>query len=251
MLYTKVTFSFSFEEDYLQDVFYQGLADLGFDSFMDDTAYIQTALLERQAIQDYAEQMGVGIVGIEDCPDENWNATWEAEHPVEELPDGVRIVPHCAFGAGHHETTGMMIESLLALDLGGKCVLDQGCGTGVLAIYAKKRGAAQVVAVDIDDKSVSNSLENAALNDVSLDVRLGAEVPEGQYDLILANIHRNILLDMMPAFGRTCKPGGGLWMSGFYEDDIQPLETTAKEHGFRLLAIVAKGEWRMMQMRKD
>jgi len=257
MQYTKVTFSYAFEQDYLEDILLQGLGDLGFETFDGMEAYIQTEFFLQEALNQYLFEFNaqygtiVSVVSVEDVPDENWNATWEAEHPMEELPDGVRIVPHCAFGAGHHETTGMMIDALRQTDLTGKTVLDQGCGTGVLGIFAKKRGAAAVVAVDIDDKSVSNTLENAELNDVSLDVRLGSQVPEGQYDLIIANIHRNILLAMMADFGRCIKAGGQLWLSGFYEDDILPLTEAATQHGFALLAKHERGEWRMIELQKN
>lgn len=253
MLYTEVTFKFTFQEEYLQDMFYQGLADLGFESFMDEKAYIQTSLMDEAAVRRFAQENGQEVVSIEACPDDNWNATWEAEHPMQELPDGVKIIPHCAFGAGHHETTGMMIETLSHLydsssSVRAKEVLDMGCGTGVLGIYAAKYGATHVVAVDIDDKSVTNTIENAALNDVEIDVRLGSNVPEGTYDLIMANIHRNILLDMMSDFALHLKSGGKLLMSGFYENDIPLLVTSAKEQGFHLDEKHERGEWRMIVM---
>lgn len=254
MQYTEVSFCFSFEEEYLQDMFYQGLCDLGFESFMDDKAYIQTALLDEEAVRQYAAENGQTVISFKDCPDENWNATWEAEHPVEDLPLGVRITPHCAFGAGHHETTGMMIEALLENgetdSLRGRNVLDMGCGTGVLAIFAKKLGASEVVAVDIDDKSVVNTLENAELNGVNLDVRLGSEIPEGNYNLILANIHRNVLLSMMADFGRTLLPGGDLFLSGFYEEDIPPLLESAAEQGLWHVQTRERGEWRMLHLQR-
>lgn len=246
MQYSKAIFQFAFSEEWQADLFTQQLFDLGFDTLDGEEAYIQTELLQEEELRELVAQTeGVSLKSIEACPDENWNATWEAEHPVEELPLGVTIVPHCAFGAGHHETTGMMIDALLTADLTGKRVLDQGCGTGVLGIFAAKRGA-EVVAVDIDDKSVVNTRENAALNGVSLTAELGSRVPEGQYDLILANIHRNILLAMMPDFARCCRPGGELWLSGFYEDDCQPLIEAAAAHGFRHTHTYHRAEWHML-----
>lgn len=259
MRYTEVTFHKPFHDDYLDEIWMQGLADIGFESFMDDKAYIQSHLYDEEALRAYARTFiytyACEAITFEalDCPDENWNATWEAEHPVEELPMGVRIVPHCAFGAGHHETTSMMVEALLALSpdcLEGAEVLDMGCGTGVLGIFAAKLGA-KVLAVDIDDKSVVNTQENAALNGVSLDARLGSEVPAGRYDLILANIHRNILIAMMHDFAASLQPGGQLWLSGFYAEDVVPILQEAARYGLHLSAHHTKGDWQMLKLKKQ
>ena len=182
MKYSVATFDFCFAEQWQQDVFEQALCDLGFEVIDGNKAYIQTEMLNEQlpAIQSQiAMTEGVSLVGIEDCPDENWNATWEAEHPVQELPLGVRIIPHCAFGAGHHETTSMMIDELINQQsaFANQSVLDHGTGTGVLAIFAKKLGADYVLAIDIDDKSVQNARENAELNGVAIDVQIGSTPP--------------------------------------------------------------------------
>lgn len=239
-------------EPWQRDLIEQALCDIGFETFDGDDAYIQTALFDTEALRaTLADYEHVQLLGVEDCPDENWNATWEAEHPVEELPLAVRIVPHCAFGAGHHETTGMMIAALLTQDLTGKSVLDNGSGTGVLGIMAAKRGAASVIAVDIDDKSVESTRDNAELNQVAIDARLGCEPAPGEYDLILANIHRNILLAQMADYARYLRPNGQLWISGFYEDDIAPLREEAERQGLQFLQTNANGEWRMCQFTKS
>ncbi len=252
MKYTEITLSAPFTQEYEWDMFYQGLADLGFESFMDDKAYIQTALFNEEPLRQFAEESGVSILAITDCPDQNWNETWEAEHEMEELPLGIRIIPHCAFGAGHHETTSMMIDAIIALaqkqPLGD--VLDQGCGTGVLGIFAKHLGANHVTAVDIDDKSVANTLENAALNHLDIEAILGSDVPEGSYHLILANIHRNILLDMMPRFAQCLLPGACLFLSGFYEDDVPALLEETNKYGIKLTEMHKKGDWCMLEMTK-
>lgn len=251
MQYTEVKFAYSFSEEYQMDLFLQGLGDLGFESFTDDAAYIQTDMLDEDILRRFAIEQGQTIVSIEAIPDQNWNAEWEAEHPIEELPMGVRIIPHCAFGAGHHETTGMMIDALMACPrITHSEVLDMGCGTGVLGIFAARLGAKHVTAVDIDDHSVSNTQENALLNDVQLDVYLSSVPPQGVYDLILANIHRNILLAQMEDYARYLKPGGMLWLSGFYEEDIPPLTEAAAKHGIILTATHARGDWRMIELEK-
>ena len=167
-----------------------------------------------------------------------------------ELPLDVKIVPHCAFGAGHHETTSLIVDTLLSTDLSGKIVLDHGTGTGVLAIFAKRKGASEVVAVDIDEKSVENAKENAALNGEKIDVRLGDTVPEGTYDFILANIHRNVLLSNMSAYAEHLSPNGELWISGFYEADCAPLKEAAESQGLTFIQVLSRGEWQLMRYRK-
>ena len=252
-----------FDEDWQHDLFDQHLASLGVDTIdsvgdpkegVEANYYLPSHLWEanRQEIETFIRQTdGAIMTGVEACPDENWNATWEAEHPVQELPLGVRIIPHCAFGAGHHETTAMLIDMLLATDLTGKSVLDHGTGTGVLAIYAKRRGAAHVIAVDIDEKSVDNARENATLNGEDIEVLLCGTPPKGTYDLIMANIHRNILIENMTAYAACMQRESELWLSGFYEQDCPALVRAAENHGMHLIATHANGEWRMLQLRKS
>ena len=258
MLYSVVHLKYTFAETWQQDLFEQAMCDIGFEVFDQSNAYIQTSVLSaNKALLNtlIADTEGVEMLGIEECEDINWNATWEAEHEVEELPFGVRITPHCAFGAGHHETTSMMIEALLEaaedyrLDRNA-LVLDMGCGTGVLGIMAKKCGAAHVVAVDIDDKSVTNTLENAAANHVKLDVRLGDTPPAGEYHLILANIHRNILVAQIPLYAQYLKHGGEVWLSGFYADDIPYLMEAADAVGLQHIETRSKNEWQWIRLKK-
>ena len=243
----------TFAETWQADIFAQQISELGVDTIDGEDYYIQSEVWEQNTDEIEAfctSTEGVRLKSVEACPDENWNATWEAEHPMQELPLGIKIIPHCAFGAGHHETTSMMIDSLLAADLSNKNVLDHGTGTGVLAIFAKHLGAAQVIAVDIDEKSVENAKENAALNNEEIDVRLGDRVPEGKYDIILANIHRNVLLANMSAYAASLQAGGELWLSGFYETDVPILTEAAEKEGLTLTQVLANGEWRLMRCRK-
>ena len=264
----------SFAEEWQKDLFDQAICDLGVDTIDGEDYYIPTDLWEqnREAIEEYLSPFNFQF-SISPCPDENWNAAWEAEHPVQELPLGVRIVPHCAFGAGYHETTSIMINALLenakmqdassfvlgTSSLGTSSlgtlgdVLDNGCGTGVLGIFAKRLGAETVVAIDIDDKSVENARENAALNGVEMDVRLGdlSSFVLSPFNLILSNIHRNILLSQMSLYARLLCAGGELWMSGFYEADCPALQAAAEAEGLTLTDVLANGEWRMMKCRKE
>lgn len=259
MKYNVIHIKTDFAEEWQADVFNQQICELGVDTIDADDYYIPSEIWADKAGEIEAlcaGTEGVTLVGSDACPDENWNAVWESEHPMQELPLGVKIIPHCAFGAGHHETTSMIINTLLLSDLSGKTVLDHGTGTGVLSIFAKRLGAKQVIAVDIDDKSVENAKENAALNGVEIDVRLGSSLPfreeseVGSFDLILANIHRNILLANMESYAANMRVGGELWLSGFYADDCPVLQEAAENHGLTLTAIQSNGEWRMMQFKK-
>lgn len=249
----------NFAEEWQADVFNQQICELGVDTIdaglepeqvSPAAYYIPSEVWVENADEIKtlcAATEGVTLWDAEACPDENWNAAWESEHPMQELPLGVKIVPHCAFGAGHHETTSMMIEALLSSDLSGKNVLDHGTGTGVLAIFAKRLGAQKVVAVDIDDKSVANAKENAVLNGEEIEVCLGDTVLEGNYDLILANIHRNILLANMAAYAEHMNSDGELWMSGFYAEDCPALQEAAEAQGLRLIDVREKNGWQWMR----
>ena len=294
MQYSVAHFQTSFAEQWQADIFAQALCDIGFDTIEDTpsdngnsqmvncpivqslSAYIPTAHLDIPALQALVAQTeGVSLLSVEECPDENWNAVWESEHAAEQLPMDVLIIPHCAFGAGHHETTGMMIDALMERDLSGCRVLDNGCGTGVLGIFAAKRGADSVIAIDIDDKSVENTLENAARNGVTIRALQGtletladdfgrrhltgdagvSPAVNGQivncqivqsFDLILANIHRNILLSQLPLYAQLSTE---VWLSGFYEQDAPVLIAAAEKVGLHVVGHNQRNGWSMLQLR--
>lgn len=259
MLYHVLHIKTDFAEEWQKDLFDQQICELGVDTIFGNDYYIlsdtwESAQEEIRAL--CASTEGTTLIGVEACEDKNWNETWELDHPIEELPLGIRIVPHCAFGAGHHETTAMMIEALMkAFSIQSSAfgqVLDHGTGTGVLAIFAKRLGATHVLAIDIDEKSVINAQENAAINGEEIEVRLGDRIPEdaGAFDLILANIHRNILLANMALYAAHLKQGGQVWLSGFYDTDCEVLIQAAKAQGLAPIATHANHEWRMIQLQK-
>ncbi|MBO4250648.1 MAG: 50S ribosomal protein L11 methyltransferase [Paludibacteraceae bacterium] len=250
-----------FAEQWQLDVFEQSLFDLGFDTIDGQDAYIPSDSWKANQAEIKtlcAATEGVTLLGVEACPDENWNAVWESEHPLQNLPLDIQIVPHCAFGAGHHETTSMMVEELINLqfpisNFKFNRVLDHGTGTGILAIYAKKLGAEHVVAVDIDEKSVANAKENAARNNVEIEVMELSEFSfqHSAFNLILANIHRNILLEYMPQYAASLTVNGELWLSGFYEEDCASLIDAAQANGLRLLGKKENNQWYMLKFIND
>lgn len=266
MKYNVATVDCSPLAEWQADVLMQELADLGFDSFEQESgrlrAYIPAGLTGEPSacastLQEALRAHGAVLLSFEPCADADWNAVWESEHEPEELPLGVRIVPHCAFGAGHHETTAMMIEALRGADVPGRRVFDHGTGTGVLAIFAKRLGAAYVLADDIDENSVRNAQENAALNDADIDVVLSAQDGSSPldgaaapFDLIMANIHRNVLLAQMADYARGLSSGGELWLSGFYEADVPALRDAAVRCGLQHRGTRTNGEWCMLAFRK-
>jgi ribosomal protein L11 methyltransferase len=150
-------------------------------------------------------------------------------------PSEIVIDPKMAFGTGHHQTTSMMLELLLENSISGKKVLDMGCGTGILAIMASKLGAGPVTAIDYDPVCYESTLENARLNGVeNVRVLCGSKeaIPDEKFDIILANINRNILTDQMERYARALKPGGEIYLSGFYEKpDLAIIIAEASKYG--------------------
>jgi ribosomal protein L11 methyltransferase len=171
-------------------------------------------------------------------------APFHQEYPA--APFEIIINPRMAFGTGNHETTHLMIRAMLEIDLNELTVLDMGCGSGILSILSSMKGAKNITAIDIDDWSTNNTLENAALNNIpNILVRLGdaALLQEQQFDVILANIQRNILIQDMPAYAKVLKPEGTLVMSGFYTADLDMITEKATSLGLKLTASYDRSDW--------
>lgn len=253
--------------------------EAGFEAFEDTdngiAGYVQRPLYDKEAldaaIADYMPEGTQVTYNIEEVPDQDWNQDWEdqgfepigvsdhlviydAKHTDMSMfagDDGVMrifIEARNAFGTGTHQTTRMILRRLLGMDLTGKSVLDCGCGTGILGIVALRLGANRVLGYDIDEWSSENAKHNAALNGVdNLDVLLGdASVLDGvkeEFDVVIANINRNILLNDMTAFRSHLKTGGRLILSGFYETDVPMLEQAALSNGLTIIDVVTDEEW--------
>ncbi len=252
--------------------------EVGYESFMDSDdgiiGYIQQENYSEPHVRELIASFPIAGVTItyntEEIPDQDWNETWEAEgfepivvdgkvtiydaHHVEDAeqfssPIQIGIQARNAFGTGNHETTRMIVSTLLEFPLTGRRVLDCGCGTGILGITAVKCGAASVVAYDIDEFSSDNARHNAVLNGVGeqIDVLLGnANVlshVEGIFDVVLANINRNVLLQDMEAFHNVMASGASLVLSGFYTEDAPMLLQKAETLGLHEISRKVDNNW--------
>ena len=211
---------------------------------------------------------------------ENWNAKWESEYPQVVVEDdagevactirapfhdvpasGVDVIvaPQMSFGTGHHATTHLMTARLLSLPLHGQNVLDMGCGTGVLALVAAKAGAGLILGIDIEHDAVQNAQDNHALNadlaasDMSFVQGDGSacdDMPDGAWDVVCANIHKNVLVADMTRYARTLKEGGHLLLSGFFEGDVPALEASVHDAGMEVLGVDVRDGWACMHCGK-
>jgi len=256
----------------INDVISANLGESGFESFMECEdgllAYIPVTLFNEDILGKqipetlFGSSIQVTKIIIQD---KNWNEEWEANQfePIVINQDcvihsstqtnvpaatyDILINPKMAFGTGHHETTGMMLGELLKLDVKGKSFLDMGCGTAVLAILASLKGAAPIQGIDIDEWAVRNALDNCILNNTTdIEILLGgADLLEntGDFDLIFANIHRNILLKDLDSYVAKMHTGSVLYMSGFYQADIPAMREKAELLGLTYQGFVTKNDW--------
>jgi len=261
-----------------RDILTAELAEIGFESFVETEnglqAYVQENDFNDGAIKglNIINQAGFTIdYTTKTIIDKNWNEVWESNFdPInvdnqcyirapfhdqkKEIPFDIVIEPKMSFGTGHHETTFLMTQRLLNLDLAEKDVLDMGCGTGVLAILAKLKKANKVVAVDNDEWAYQNTVENVKTNNQpTIDVRMGGSetIVGDSYDVIIANINRNILLQNMEAYAKTLKNGGTILFSGFFSLDVPILLEEAKKHNLNLSYQTDKNDWTLLHLIKS
>jgi len=271
MNYFEINFSIVPFEEYISDVLASELGEIGFDSFVStevglDAYALETAFDEvklKDLLENFPFETSIDYK-VTKIESKNWNEEWE-KHYFEPIVIGnecvihssfhknvpiakydIVIDPKMAFGTGHHETTSLVIGRLLQMELQGKTLLDMGCGTAVLAILASMRGARDIVAIDIDTWCTENSIENLQMNHIEgIEVLLGgAELLAGRhFDIILANINRNILLADMEQYANCLSSGGELYMSGFYVQDIPLIEAEANRNGLTLIDYHEKNNW--------
>ncbi|MCR5645910.1 MAG: 50S ribosomal protein L11 methyltransferase [Bacteroidales bacterium] len=255
--------------DIQHDMLITMLGDLGFDSFMDDDLGLKAYCSEDQSDEEAVASLlmepafaGVHLLAVEEMPDKDWNELWEASYqpvvvnhrcrvraPFHE-PDpsfefDLVIEPKMSFGTANHETTAQIITLMLETEFQGKEVLDMGSGTAVLAILAKKLGAARTVAIDNDEWAYRNAFTNCELNGVGdIEIVLGdAAAIQGEYDVVLANINRNILLRDMHCYVDAMRTQSHIFFSGFYTEDLPFIREEAERLGLRYMRHLARNNW--------
>lgn len=278
--YTKVKFTVTPNEEIATDVLAALLAEVGFESFVPEeegmSAYVPQPLYNGESIAAVVAEFPIEGFTItyesEFIEGEDWNAQWEKNYfkPIvlgedcvihstfhTDVPKArydILIDPKMAFGTGYHQTTCHMLRAILASDMTGKSVLDMGCGTALLAILARKHGATDVVAIDIDEFAYENAKENIVLNGTpDIEVRLGgaeAIKESDSFDFVIANINRNILLMDMANYVRCMHSGSQIFISGFYIEDMEILKEEAARHGLRYLDYAEDDRWAMMRFIK-
>jgi ribosomal protein L11 methyltransferase len=271
MNYYELLFTLIEAENYQQDMLINELADIGFDTFEEAEfgfkAYISEKDFNKQLMDEriaaYRKQF-IFSYELNLIPQKNWNEVWESNFepiqirdrvwvratfhsPKPEFSYEIVIDPKMAFGTGHHETTSMMMDMMLDVDFKGKKVLDMGCGTGILAILAEKLGANDLAAVDNDLACYDSAIENAALNKcMYIKVFCGSKeaIPLDQFDVVLANINRNILIDQVDRYAWVLKPGGEMFLSGFYEEpDLQIIKAEGMKYGMKYVDHQKMKDW--------
>ena len=266
------TFEYTFtapSSDIQHDMLTTMLAEIGFDSFMDEDyalkAYCSTDSRDDMAVENLLLDPAftdLRLLKVEEMPDKDWNELWEASYQPVVVNERCRvrapfhepdpsfefdlvIEPKMSFGTANHETTAQIIQLMLETDFQGKEVLDMGSGTAVLAILAKKLGAVHTVAIDNDEWAYRNAFTNVDLNGVSdIDIILGDALSiQGQYDVVLANINRNILLRDMHYYVEAMKPGAHIFFSGFYSEDLEHIKVEAERLGLHYERHLTRNNW--------
>ena len=289
MKYLQITFKVSPDTELVHELLVAMAGEAGCDSFYEEEDMVKGYCLEdvfdeqtlKEGISNFILPDTKIEYKVEKAEDKNWNEEWEKagfapiiindscvicsvkeENPqtlIENVESNspliIRIDPKQAFGSGTHETTQMIVAQLLGMDLKGKNVLDCGCGTGILSIVAGKCGARKVCGYDIDEWSVRNTIENAATNNVVLEVKEGNRQAisdfNEKFDVVIANINRNILLADMPTFVEAMKPQATLILSGFYEEDVALLEEKAVSLGLKKSQCQANRSWTCLTFHRN
>ena len=259
------------------DILMAELAEIGYESFVESndgiSAYIPEMLFDvlllQEIVHKYQSQTEIAFEH-EQLETKNWNEEWERNYQPIEVAGQIRvrasyhspdpafryeivIDPKMSFGTGHHETTTLVMEQQLSLDHQGKSVLDVGSGTGILAILAEKLGATRLMAFDIEEWAYLNAIENAGMNacdHIQFFQGTIADCPPDTYDIVLANINRNILLQEIPTYVGFLNAGGTLMVSGFYEFDIPDIVQKAEEVALRLVAQKTLNQWAVLRFEK-
>ncbi len=269
MNYTKVSFKITPDNETNREILVALLAEFPFESFDENNERVEAFApgddFDLSILNSVFSEMEFSVeTQKEQIPDQNWNEVWEKNYFQPLLIGGrclirapfhtdypqaeyeLVIEPKMAFGTGNHETTTLVAEQILDMDLAGKTVLDMGCGTGILAMLASLRGAKIVVAIDIDSWAFESTVENARLNNIpNVESRLGDASLLGKetFDIIFANIHKNVILNDLPAYENVLNTGGQIHLSGFYTQDMPDIKRKAESVGLTETGFQEKNNW--------
>jgi ribosomal protein L11 methyltransferase len=276
MIYTQISFKLNPDTTENREILVAMLAELPFESF-DETdeqmmGYIPGESVNLDEIGEITAFLPFTVeLSSEVIPDKNWNEVWEknyfkplliggrclvrAPFHTEYEPAEFELViePKMAFGTGNHETTTLVAEQILNMDLAGKSVLDMGCGTGILGMLASMKGARNVVAIDIDSWSYESTVENARLNNIqNLEARHGDASLLGSesFEIIFANIHKNVIVGDLPVYESVLQSGGNIYLSGFYSHDMPDVKAKAESLGLVETGFQEKNNWVVYGFRK-
>jgi ribosomal protein L11 methyltransferase len=269
MDYHKISIQLTPDNQDFRDILMASMGDVGFESFVENEnsvdAFIPSPNFSESSLKEVNfSPLFLITYTVEEIPDQNWNEVWEknyfkplliagkclirapfhTDYPKAEIE--LVIEPKMAFGTGNHETTSLMIEHLLETDIAAKTVLDMGCGTGILAMLSSKQGALAVTAIDIDKWSYESTTENCEINDcTNVEAFLGDAnlLGESTFDIIFANIHKNILLQDMEIYAFVLNEGGKLFMSGFYTEDLEDITSCAEALKLSVVSHKVSNNW--------
>lgn len=269
MIYTQISFKLTPDSQENREILIALLADIAFESFDENEESVMGYIPGESANLDEIREITALLpfsVAIEDetIPDQNWNEVWEKNYFKPLLIGGRCLVrapfhtdfepaefelviePKMAFGTGNHETTTLVAEQILDMNLTDRTVLDMGCGTGILGMLASLKGARSVVAIDIDSWSFESTVENARLNNIfNLEAKLGDAGLLGNetFEIIFANIHKNVIINDLPIYESVLQSGGKLYLSGFYTHDMPDVKAKAESLGLLETGYHEKNNW--------
>ncbi len=270
MEYTKVNVIITPMNPIAGDLLIAQLGNLGFDSFCESETGFEAYIPSQDYRPEVLKQLDLPFEGVqlsfetEVIPDQNWNKVWEENffqpivigkecvvrssfhQSVEGIKYDILIDPKMAFGTGHHSTTSLMVQHILETEVAELRVLDMGCGTGILGMLCSMRGCQSVLGIDIDEWAYNNAIENMELNHIeNMEIQMGGAelLNEQSFDIVLANINRNILLDDMQHYAKVLKPGGLLFLSGFYTEDLEIITQETQKHQLSYLSHKTDNNW--------
>jgi ribosomal protein L11 methyltransferase len=259
-----------------REILYAELGDKGFEAFEDEVDGVRAYIKQEQFTEFLLKDLMIsGIedqkvdVSIKTIANQNWNALWESNfdpiiinskciirapfHAIDKVEYDLIISPQMSFGTGHHETTFLMSKELFSLDLKSIDLLDMGSGTGVLAILAEKLGAKNIKAIDIEEGAYINTIDNCKLNNTkNIIVEKGDSelLEDSLFQVILANINKNILLQDISVYSSCLTKGGKLLLSGFFTTDVAELRNEASDNGLKFVKVEEKNNWAMLMLEK-